>query len=225
MPAYAIAVASTHSCPSSHAMLVHVFVWSTCRIQADGNCTFVLYLCIHKLHIRVYAYMQVCVYICKCIYIHISIHMRTHTLDWGISHLDEFPTLLSCMGVKTLAPALQWDRNAASNCLPDPATSQLWKWSSLSILGVWSHTLSAEGLSVFVRWPFQGCCRLSISHLLKVMATYLIAPYTCSALDFFFFFNESWVKKQLHLPLALTDWRRQRSSHEGEWELGTAWVC
>ena len=56
MPAYAIAVASTHSCPSSHAMLVHVFVWSTCRIQPDGNCTFILYMYIYKLHIPIYTH-------------------------------------------------------------------------------------------------------------------------------------------------------------------------
>lgn len=76
MPAYAITVASTHSCPSSHAMLVHVFVWSTCRIQADGN-----WLYIHAIYVYIqttrtcfciYAYMQVCIYI--------YLHTHTHTL-------------------------------------------------------------------------------------------------------------------------------------------------
>lgn len=36
MPAYAIAVASTHCCPSSPVM----FVWSPCGTQPDGSCAF-----------------------------------------------------------------------------------------------------------------------------------------------------------------------------------------
>lgn len=46
MPAYAITVASTHSCPSSPAM----FVWSPCGTQPGGSCTLLLSTCVYKLH-------------------------------------------------------------------------------------------------------------------------------------------------------------------------------
>lgn len=46
MPAYAITVASTHSCPSSPAM----FVWSPCGTQPGGSCTLLLSTCVYKPH-------------------------------------------------------------------------------------------------------------------------------------------------------------------------------
>lgn len=50
-------------------------------------------------------------------------YTHTHTLDWGISHLDEFPALLYCMAVKALALALRWDRHTTKDCLQDPTTT------------------------------------------------------------------------------------------------------
>ena len=156
MPAYAIAVASTHSCPSSPAVLVHVFVRGTCRIQPDGNCTFVLYMRIHKL-----TYAQ--------------------TLGWGISHLDEFPALLCCAAVKALAPALQWDSYAASNCLRDPATVATAEIKEfVHAWGMVTYPV-CRGVKCICERTIAKLLQLSISHLLKLMTTHVIAPHTGSA--------------------------------------------
>lgn len=85
-----------------------------------------------KLYIyTVHVYIQTthtCLCIYASVYIYICIYLYTHkTLDISISYTDEFTALLFCMAVKALTPALQWDRNAAANCLQGPTTSQLWK--------------------------------------------------------------------------------------------------
>lgn len=86
-----------------------------CMEHLQNSARWKLY--IHAVHV----YIQT-THTCLCIYLY-----TRKTLDIGISHLDEFTVLLYCVAVKALTPALQWDRNAASDCLQDPTTSQLWK--------------------------------------------------------------------------------------------------
>lgn len=94
-----------------------------CMEHLQNSARWKLY--IHAVHV----YIQT-THTCLCIYasVYVCIYLYTRkTLDIGISRLDEFTVLLYCVAVKALTPALQWDRNAASDCLQDPTTSQLWK--------------------------------------------------------------------------------------------------
>lgn len=128
-----------------------------------------------------------------------------------------FPALLFCLAAKALAAALQRDRSAPPNCLPNPATGSAAAVAvelCLSIPGVWSHTLSAEGLSRLVRWSFWGCW-LPISYLWKLMTVYIMAPYVHSASNH----CPGWIKMQLYNLIALTVWTGKLLSHgkEGSW--------
>lgn len=131
-----------------------------------------------------------------------------------------FPALLFCLAAKALAAALQRDRSAPPNCLPNPDTGFAATVATefcLSIPGVCSHTLSAEGLSRLVRWSFWGCW-LPISYLLKLMKACVMAPYVHSASNYCL----GWIKMQLYKLTALTVWTGKLLSHGKEGSLKQA---
>lgn len=98
----------------------------------------------------------------------------------------------------------------SSHCIVATVSTEL----CLSIPGVWSHTLSAEGLSRLVRPSFWGCW-LSISYLLKLMTACVMAPYIHSASNY----CSGWIKMQLHKLIALADWMRKLLMEKrGAWD-------